>query len=66
MGGILSVTIGLFFEQYGKKDVVIHFRPKFYCRYLDDTYNRRNKSTRWAIWKDEVNPSKFLDTNLPW
>ena len=56
MGGILSVTIGLFFEQYGKKDVVIHFRPKFYCRYLDDTYNKKqiNQMSYLKGWSKPV------------
>ena len=60
-----------------EKVVVIPLKPKFYCRYLDDSYNRRNKNNQPDELFErmnkyhpninltvEVNPSKFLDTKI--
>ena len=59
-----------------EKDVVVPLKPKFYCRYEDDTYNRRNKNQPDELFERmnkyhpninltvEVNPSKFLDTKI--
>ena len=59
--------------QNGKRRCCL-FKPKFDYRYVDDTYNRRNKNEpkklfEWMnkynpniILTVEVNPSKFLDT----
>ena len=44
MGGTLSVTLSDCFMNRMEKDVVIPLKPKFYCRYVDDTYNRRKKN----------------------
>ena len=58
------------------KDVVILFTPKFYCRYADDNYNKRNKNQSDKFVEKlnkyhpninltlEVKPSKFLDTKI--
>ena len=43
MGGALSVTLSDCYMNKMEKDVVITVKPKFYCRYVDDIYNRRNK-----------------------
>ena len=37
MGDTLSVTLLDCFMNKMKKDVVIPFKPKFYCRYVDNT-----------------------------
>ena len=37
MGDTLSVTLLDCFMNKMEKDVVIPFKPKFYCRYVDDT-----------------------------
>ena len=44
MGGTLSVTQSDCFMNEMEKDVVIPLKPKFYYRYVDDTYNRRSKN----------------------
>ena len=44
MGGTLPVTLSDCFINKMEKDVVIPLKPKFYYRYVDDTYNRRNKN----------------------
>ena len=43
MGGTLSVTLMDWFKNKIEKDVVILVKPKFYCRYVDEIYNRRNE-----------------------
>ena len=43
MGGTLSVTLIDWFKNKIEKDVVILLKPKFYCRYVDEIYNRRNE-----------------------
>ena len=57
-------------------DEFVPAKPLFYKRYVDDTYVLRKKSIRRMLFKDlnsyhqninltvEVNPSKFLDTEL--
>ena len=44
MGGTLSMTLSDCFMNKMEKDVAIPFKPKFYCQYVDFTYNRRNKN----------------------
>ena len=44
MGGTLSVTLLDCFMNKMVRDVVIPLKPRFYCRYVDVTYNRRNKN----------------------
>ena len=55
---------------------IVLLKPKFYCRYVDDTYNRRKKNQPDELFERmnkyhpninftaEVNPSKFLDTKI--
>ena len=58
-----------------ENDVVIPFKPIFYCRFVDDIYSRRKLEDN--VLSDqlnsyypnikltiEINPSKFLDTKL--
>ena len=59
-----------------ENDAVILLKLKFCCRHVDDTYNRRNKNQPDELFERmnkyhpninltlEVNPSKFLDTNI--
>ena len=76
MGGTLSVTLSDCFMNKMEKDFVIPFKPKFYCRYVDDKYNRKNKNQPDELLQRmnkyhpninltvEINPSKFLDTKI--
>ena len=76
MSGTPSVTLLDHFMNKMEKDVVIPLKPKFYCRYVDDPYNRRNKNQPDELFQKmnkyhpninltvEVNPSKFLDTKI--
>ena len=76
MGGTLSVTLLDIFMNKMEKDVVIPLKPKFYRRYVDDTYNRRKKHQPDELFEKmnkyhpnikltiEFNPSKFLDTKI--
>ena len=45
MGGTLSVTVSNCFRYKMEKDVVMPLKPKFYCRNVEHTYNRRNKKS---------------------
>ena len=74
MSGTLSVTLLDCFMNKTEKDVVISLKPKFYCRYVDDTYNIRSKNQLDEVFERmnkyhpnknltvEVNASNFLDT----
>lgn len=76
MGGTLSVTLSDIFMNKMEKDIVIPIEPKFYRRYVDDTYRRRKKNQPDELFERmnsyhpnikltiEVNPSKFLDTKI--
>ena len=76
MGHTLSVTLSDCSMNKREKDVVIPLKLKFYCRYVDDSYNRRsknqpdeqfermNKYHPNIILPVEINPMKFLDTNI--
>ena len=76
MVGALSVTLSDCFMNKMEKDVAIPFKPKFYCPYTDRTYSRRNRNQPDELYERmnkyhpninltiEVNPSKFLDTNI--
>ena len=41
MGGPLSVTFSNSYMVKMKNNVVIPFKPIFYCRFVDDIYSRR-------------------------
>ena len=59
-----------------ENEVVRPLKPKFYRRYVDDIYNRRRKDEFDKVFYElnnyhqnikltiELNPSKFLDTEL--
>ena len=76
MGHTLSVTLSDCFMNKKEKDVVIPLKLKFYCRYVDDTYNRRSKNRPDELFERmnkyhpninltvEINPMKFLVTNI--
>ena len=74
MGSTLSVNLLDCFVNKIGKDVLIPLEPKFYCRYVGDIYNKRNKNQPDKLFERmskyypninltvEVNPSKCLDT----
>ena len=76
MGGPISVVFSDIYMCKMEFDDVVPAKPLFYKRYVDDTYVLRKKSIRRMLFKDlnsyhqnikltvEVNPSKFLDTEL--
>ena len=76
MGGPLSVTLSDIYMSKMEDDVVEKYQPKFYKRYVDDIINRRKKNQVDLLFNDlnnyhhkikltlELNPKKFLDTNL--
>ena len=59
-----------------ENEIVIPMKPVFYRRYVDDIYNRRKKNVEDSLFNSlnsyhknikltiEVNPTKFLDTQL--
>ena len=61
-----------------EEDIVIPANPIFYKRYIDDTYVRRKKHETDKLFIDlnsyhenikltlEINPNKFLDTEIIW
>ena len=76
MGGPLSVIFSDTFMTKLEDDVVTPFKPIFYKRFVDDTFNIRKKNNpdhlfnaikeyhkkiKYAI---EQNPTNFLDTKL--
>ena len=76
MGWQLSVTFSDIFMIKMENDAVIPTKPIFYCRYVDDIYNRRRKNIEDSLFKAlntyhknikltiKINPIKFLDTHL--
>ena len=76
MGGALSVALSDCFMDKMEGDFVIPLKPKFYCQYVDGTYNRRNKDETEEPFERmnkyhpnisltvEVNLSKFVDTKV--
>ena len=73
MSDTFSVTLSDCSMNKTEDNVVIPFKPKFYCRYVDNIYNRRNKNQTEELFERmkekhpninltvEVNLSKFLD-----
>ena len=59
-----------------ENDVFVTTKPVFYCRFVDDIYNRRKKNTEDKLYYSlnnyhdkieltvEVSPTKFSDTHL--
>ena len=76
MGGPVSVVSSGIFMSKMEFDVVVPAKPIFYKRYADDTYVRRKKNDADKLFEElnsynenikltlEVNPTKFLDTEL--
>ena len=76
MGGSISVVFSDFFMCKMEDDVVIPIKPIFYKRYVDDSYVRKKKDTKDALFEKlnsyhnnivltiEENPTKFLDTEI--
>ena len=76
MGGPLSVILSDIYIIKMENDIVRPLQPKFYRRYVDDIYNRRRKDEFDKVFYElnnyhqnikltiELNPSKFLDTEL--
>ena len=51
MGVPLSVTFNDIFQIKMENDIVIPTNPIFYCRYVDDIYNRRKKYIEDSLFK---------------
>ena len=51
MGGTLLVTLSDCFMNKIEKYVVIPLKPKFYCWYVDDIYNRSNNNQPDDLFK---------------
>ena len=76
MGGPLSVIMADIWMGKIERDVVQPVKPKFYRRYVDDVINRRNIDEPDLLFESlnnyhrkinftiEINPKKFLDTNI--
>ena len=76
MGGPLSVTLADIHTIRTENDVVKPLKPLFYKRYLDDIYSRRKKNCTDQLYHElnkyhpninltiEINPKKFLDTQV--
>ena len=76
MGGPLSVTLSNIYMAKMKNDIVENHKPKFYKCYVDGIINRREKSEVDLLFNDlnnyhqniklilELNPKRFLETNL--
>ena len=76
IGRPISVAFSDIFMCKMKFDVVVPARPIFYKRYVDDTYMQRKKNDVDKLSEEinsyneniklttEVNPTKFLDTEL--
>ena len=75
MGGPLSVTFSDIHMVKTENDVVIPSKPILYRRFVDDIYNRRKIGDNSLFHRlnsyhpnirlnKEVNPDKFLDTEL--
>ena len=76
MGGPLSVILADIHMVRTENEVVKPMKPSFYKRFVDDVYNKRNKSQQDALFEAlnnfhpnkkltiEVNPVKFLDTKI--
>ena len=76
MGGLISVVLSNIFCVKMEFDVVKPLKPKLYKRYVDDIYSKRIKNQPDKFFEIlnnyhpnikltiEVNPSKFLDTEI--
>ena len=76
VGGTLSVILSDCFMNKMERDIVLPLKPKFYRRFVDDTYRKRKKNETDELFSKmksyhpninlttEINPSKFLDTKI--
>ena len=70
MGGTLSVTLSDCFMNKMERDIILPLKPKFYRRFVDDTYEPDELFSKMNSYHPninltiEINPSKFLDTNI--
>ena len=76
MGGPISVVISNIFCVKMESDLVKPLKPKLCTRYVDDIYSKRIKNQPDKLFEKlnnyhpnikltiEVNPSKFLDTEI--
>ena len=76
MGGPFSVTFSDIYKTKIKNEVVTPLKPKFYRRYVDDIFNRREKDAHDFLFNSlknynqniklsfEISPTKFLDAKL--
>ena len=76
MGGPLYVTLADIHMIRTEKDTVAPLKPKFYKRFVDDIYNRRKKGIHDELYERrknyhpnikltvEINPNKFMDTEI--
>ena len=76
MGGPISVVLSNIFCVKMEFDVVKSLKPKLYKRYFDDIYSKRIKNHPDKLFEKlnnyhpniklaiEVNPSKFVDTEI--
>ena len=76
MGGPLSVTLADIHLIRTENDVVKPLKPLFYKRYVDDIYSRCKKNCTDQLYHElnnyhpninltiEINPKKFLDTQV--
>ena len=64
MGGTLSVILSDCSMNKIERDIAWPLKPKFYCRFVDDTCRKRKKNkTAVAIFKNELLPSKHKFNN---
>ena len=76
LGGTLSVILSDCFINKIERDIVLPLKPRFYRRFVDETYRRREKNEPDELFSKmnsyhpninltiEINPSKFLDTKI--
>ena len=76
MGGPISVVLLDIYVCKMEEDIVTPSKPLFYKRYVDDTYVRRKKNETDELYNAlnsyhqnikltlELNPTKFLDTEI--
>ena len=76
MGGTLSVILSDCFMNKMERNIVLPLKPKFYRRFVDDTYRRKKKNESDELFSKmnshhaninltiQINPSKFVDTKI--
>ena len=76
MGGTLPVIFSDSFMNKMEWDIILPLKPKFYHRFVDDTYRRRKKNEPDELFSKmnsyypninltiEINLSKFLDIKI--